>query len=101
MPTKPRISLLGTDAVLFDVAGQAFDDEVQRRVWAVCEETMALEGVREATPGMNNLMVAFDNRVGKPEGVGKALSELWRTVKPREGTGRTIEVPTVYGGEPE
>lgn len=95
----PRISLLGTEALLFDVAGAAFDETVQQKVWAVCEAAAALEGVREATPGMNNLMVAFDDRLRDPESVATDLRRLWTSTKPRQGTGTTIDVPTTYGGE--
>jgi KipI family sensor histidine kinase inhibitor len=96
---EPRTSLLGTDALLFDVGGPVFEDALQQRVWAVCDAAAELEGVREATPGMNNLMVVFDNRTSDPQTLTAELGELWARVKPRAGSGRIVEAPTVYGGE--
>jgi KipI family sensor histidine kinase inhibitor len=98
-PHGPRISLLGCEALLFDVGGAAFDDDVQSRVWGACDAAAALPGVREAIPGMNNLMVSFDPALMDPTSAAAALRRIWSTVEPKAGTGRTVEVPTVYGGE--
>ncbi|MBV8682661.1 MAG: 5-oxoprolinase subunit PxpB [Caulobacteraceae bacterium] len=95
----PRLSLLGCEAVLFDVAGARFDDLLQGRVWAACEAAASLEGVREAIPGMNNLTVSFDPERWSPSSIEAALREVWARAEPAEGSGRTIEIPTVYGGE--
>jgi KipI family sensor histidine kinase inhibitor len=95
----PRFSLLGTDAVLFDPADAAFDDGVQARVWAVCAAAERLDWVREATPGMNNLMVAFDSGAATPDKVREALAALWEAATPAPDSGRIIEAPTIYGGE--
>ncbi len=99
MATPPRTSLLGTAAVLFDPGGATFDDGTQARVWAVCAAAERLDWVREAVPGMNNLMVAFDNHTATPAQVEAALSELWDAATPAPDAGRIVEVPTVYGGE--
>lgn len=96
---EPRVSLLGCEALLFDAAGPAFDEEVQGKVWAACDAAAALTGVREATPGMNNLMVSFDPAQWEPRALAEALRELWASLAPKAGTGRLVEAPTVYGGE--
>lgn len=98
-PPPPRISLLGCEAVLFDVGGAVFEDLVQGKVWAACDAAAAIEGVREAIPGMNNLTVWFDPTQRDPGSIGLALREIWATIEPKAGSGRTIEAPTIYGGE--
>ena len=54
----PRTSLLGTTALLFEAPGETTLD-AQRRIWALAREAEHLPGVREAVPGMNNLMLTF------------------------------------------
>lgn len=96
---QPRISLLGTDAVLFDVGGALFNEIVQQKVWAVCDELLALDWVREAAPGMNNFTVVYDDRRTEPGNITETLTALWSRATPKAGTGRVVDAPTIYGGE--
>jgi KipI family sensor histidine kinase inhibitor len=98
-PQEARVSLLGCEAVLFDVGGTRFDDLLQRRVWAACEAAAELDGVREAIPGMNNFSVSFDSSRWNPDAIASALRGIWSTVEPAAGIGRTFEAPTIYGGQ--
>ncbi|HEX4739788.1 MAG TPA: 5-oxoprolinase subunit PxpB [Caulobacteraceae bacterium] len=93
-----RISLLGCEAVLFDVGGARFEDLLQRRVWTTCEAAAELEGVREAIPGMNNFTVSFDPGRWDPRAIASALRRIWTGAEPAAGVGRLFEAPTIYGG---
>jgi 5-oxoprolinase (ATP-hydrolysing) subunit B len=53
---KPRITPLGSCAILFEAPG-AFDIEHQRRVWALADAAAGWDTVVEAVPGMTNLML--------------------------------------------
>ena len=52
------ISVLGTTALLFEGPG-TMTLEVQRRIWSLAKEVQRWPEVREAVPGMNNLMLTF------------------------------------------
>ena len=55
-PEQPRISLLGTTAILFEAPG-TFDLSHQRRIWALAATASKWPGIREAIPGITNLML--------------------------------------------
>ena len=97
-PQEARISLLGCEAVLFDIGGARFEDLLQRKVWAACEAAADLDGVREAIPGMNNFTVSFDPALWDPRALASALRGIWAKVEPAAESGRTFEAPTIYGG---
>jgi 5-oxoprolinase (ATP-hydrolysing) subunit B len=94
----PRISLLGTTALLFEAPGETTLD-AQRRIWALAREAEHLPGVREAVPGMNNLMLAFAEPPQRMEAIEQGLVELWKIVEPLPIEGRCIDLPVTYGGE--
>ena len=94
----PRISLLGSTALLFEAPG-ALDLEQQRRIWALARLAHGWADVQEAVPGMNNLMLTFSVPPPSLAPLEAALQQAWadgHTVA-TEG-GRTIELPVVYGG---
>lgn len=100
MKRQACVSLLGTTAVLFEAPG-ALDLTLQQRIWALALECAEWPEVREAVPGMNNLMLTF---VRPPE-TEAALAMLetrlvcaWERIEPLPIEGRVIELPVVYGG---
>jgi len=95
---QPRISLLGTTALLFEAPGET-TLETQRRVWALAERVTRLPDVQEAVPGMNNLMIAFAEPPRALEAMERRLVELWTAVEPLPSEGRCLDLPVVYGGE--
>jgi KipI family sensor histidine kinase inhibitor len=95
---QPRTSLLGTTALLFEAPGE-MTLEAQRRIWALAREAQRLPAVREAVPGMNNLMLAFLEPPRRPEEIEQKLIELWNAVEPLPICGRCIDLPVTYGGE--
>lgn len=99
VPGPPcRLSAMGSDGCLLDAAGALFDEAVQRRIWASARAATTLEGVVEAVPGMNNLMVVFDPLRLRPAALRVALLAIWDTVRPDAVVGRDFAFPVVYGG---
>ncbi|MBN9071116.1 MAG: 5-oxoprolinase subunit PxpB [Rhizobiales bacterium] len=94
----PRISLAGSGALLLDAAQGAFSDAVQHRVWAVANAALGLEAVREAVPGMNNLLVLFDPLAATAADIGARLGSLWAKADAAEVAGRRHTIPVAYGG---
>lgn len=95
---RPHTSLLGTTALLFEAPGETTLD-TQRRIWALAREAERLPGVREAVPGMNNLMLVFAEPPRQPTEIEHKLIELWSNVEPLTVAGRCIDLPVTYGGE--
>lgn len=96
--TEPSISLLGTTALLFEAPGD-MNLPSQQRIWALAHEAESWPEVREAVPGMNNLMLTFTRAPRHLDALCERLCDAWRaaTAVPREG--RVVELPVVYGGE--
>jgi KipI family sensor histidine kinase inhibitor len=94
----PRISLAGSGALLLDGAQGAFNDAVQQHIWAVARAALAVEGVCETVPGMNNLLVLFDPLAIDSQRIGERLKSLWAGAAaiPVASTHHTIDV--YYGG---
>lgn len=95
---QPRFSALGSGACLLDAAGAVFDDGIQQRIWAAARGALAIDGIAEAVPGMNNLMLVFDPLRIRGLELREALLALWAEVRPDALAGRTLELPVVYGG---
>lgn len=94
----PRISLAGSCALLLDGAQGTFNDATQELVWAVANAALTLEGVREAVPGMNNLLVLFDPLAIDAHGIGEQLKSLWAGVDAHTVAGTHHTIPVSYGG---
>ncbi len=96
--SAPRLSMEGAGAILLDGADGVFSDAVQARIWAVAEAMLSVDGVAEAVPGMNNLMIVFDPLALKPGLAERRLLAAWHNIVPGDRPGREIEIPVVYGG---
>ncbi len=96
--TEPKISLLGTSAMLFEAPGN-FDLANQRRIWAFAQIVSAWPGICEVAPCMTNMMLAFATPPEDPNALEAALLDSWDRVEPLEGEGRVIDIPVIYGGE--
>ena len=95
---EPRISLLGTSALLFDAPGPT-ELATQRRIWALAVEVERWQEVREAVPGMNNIMLSFVRAPRSIDEIATRLRAAWASVVPMELKGRLIHLPVTYGGE--
>lgn len=100
MNQSPTLSLLGTTALLFEAPG-ALALAPQQRIWAMAQALQEAVEVREAVPGMNNLMLTF----ARPPATLAALRafealvlKAWNETEPLPRQGRVIELPVVYGG---
>ncbi|WP_268810831.1 5-oxoprolinase subunit PxpB [Caballeronia sordidicola] len=94
---KPRISLLGTSAMLFEAPGE-LDLQTQRRIWALGQRAATWEGIREAVPGMSNLMLTFDRPPRQPGSLVAALHDAWEAAEELSLEGKTVVLPVQYGG---
>ena len=93
-----RVSMLGTTALLFEAPG-ALDLHVQRRIWTLAREVETWPGVREAVPGVTNLMLTFATPPADPESLGEALRDAWAAAGELQIEGKVVELPVQYGGE--
>jgi KipI family sensor histidine kinase inhibitor len=96
---EPSISVLGTSALLFEASGQAMTLPDQQRIWALAREAGHWPEVREAVPGMNNLMLSFVRAPRSLVAMHTRLLDAWGAAQPLPLEGRVIELPVVYGGE--
>ena len=92
------ISMLGTTAMLFEAPG-ALDLHAQRRIWTLAREVESWPGVREAVPGVTNLMLTFSTPPADPDSLGAALRDAWAAAGELQIEGRVVDLPVEYGGE--
>jgi len=92
------ITLLGTTALLFDAPGET-DLPTQQRIWALAREVETWPEVREAVPGMNNLMLVFARAPRHLAALEARLRDAWDAAVPLPREGRLVELPVTYGGD--
>ena len=95
----PAFTALGTSAALFEPPAPVMSLQVQQRIWALAQEAATWPEVREAVPGMNNLMLAFVAPPRRLDELQQRMLAAWAHAQPLEQTGRTVELPVVYGGD--
>jgi 5-oxoprolinase (ATP-hydrolysing) subunit B len=95
---EPRISPLGTSALLFDAPG-ATELATQRRIWALAAEAEQWPEIAEAVPGMNNVMLSFIRPPRSLDQITTRLRTAWAGVVPLELEGKLVQLPVIYGGE--
>jgi KipI family sensor histidine kinase inhibitor len=93
----PRISVLGTSALLFEAPG-ALELEQQQRIWSLAAAAQTWDAVDEAVPGMNNLMLTFTQPPSDLAALRAALLRQWAKGQSVTLQGKTVELPVVYGG---
>lgn len=93
----PRISMLGSSALLFEAAG-VLDLVQQHRIWALARLVQHWPGIEEAVPGMNNLMLTFTKPPKSLAALESALCKTWDKGDTVQLDGKMIELPVVYGG---
>jgi KipI family sensor histidine kinase inhibitor len=98
IPDQPRISMLGTSALLFEAPGET-DLATQQRIWTLAKEAESWPEIREAVPGMNNLMLNFSLTPRCCEPIEARLYAAWTAARPMRVEGRLIELAVVYGGD--
>ena len=81
---SPRITLLGTSALLFDAPGEV-GLITQQRIWALALEAERWPEISEAVPGMNNLMVGFSHPPQRLDQIEARLRAAWEAAAPTGG----------------
>jgi KipI family sensor histidine kinase inhibitor len=94
---EASISVLGTSALLFEAPGE-MALESQQRIWALAREAQSWPEVREAVPGMNNLMLSFASAPCTLGDLEARLHAAWQVATPLPLEGRVVELPVIYGG---
>lgn len=94
----PRISLLGTAALLFEAPGEGALAS-QQRIWALARVAAKWSEIQEAVPGVNSLMLTFPSPPTDLAPLQARLLAAWETAEPLPLQGRVIELPVVYGGD--
>jgi len=95
---EPRITSLGSTALLFEAPG-SFDIEHQRRIWALADFASVLDGVAEAVPGMTNLMIVLTEPVEDLDRFSERLLAAWATGAEKHVEATVLTVPILYGGD--
>jgi allophanate hydrolase subunit 1 len=96
--SAPVVSLLGTTAALLDAPGPA-SLASQKRIWAVARAVESWPELREAVPGVNNLMLVFRHPPRDIVAFQDRLLTAWSDTPPITLEGQVIELPVVYGGD--
>lgn len=96
-PPPYDISPMGEGAVLLHCA-PPLDVRVQETVWQVSRAAVAWPGVREAVPGVNNLLVIFDPLATDPDAIARHLGQAWAAADRWMEPSKLVEVPVLYGG---
>lgn len=97
-PPPPRTSLLGTTGLLFEPGG-GLDIHIQRRIWWLGRETERWPCIKEAVPGVTNLMLVFAAPPRDLAGLKERLAAAWAEAEELNLEGRLIELPVTYGGD--
>ncbi len=95
---SPRISLLGTTGLLFEPPGE-MDIHTQRRIWWLARQVETWPCIKEAVPGMSNLMLVFSSPPRNLDSVETDLLTTWSGAEELHLEGRVVELPVIYGGE--
>jgi len=93
-----RLSMIGSRALLFQVECP-LDLEHQQRFWAIAEQASSWPGVREAVPGMTNVILLLAEVPRNISSLGQKLEQLWRSGVRKEMEGKLLVVDITYGGE--
>jgi len=84
--------------MLFEAPGETTLTN-QQRIWALAREVASWPEVREAVPGVNNLLLSFSAAPKRLEPLEMRLLGAWREAAAMPLDGRVIELPVTYGGE--
>jgi len=94
----PGVSCLGISALLFEAPGET-TLENQQRIWALSREAEAWPEVRQAVPGVNNLLLTFVEPPRRIDALEARLHAAWAEATAVPLSGRVVELPVVYGGD--
>jgi len=98
MSQRDGLSVLGTSALLFEAPGQEMTLATQQRIWSLSRTAAQWPEVREAVPGMNNLMLSLVKAPRSLDTLSARLLQAWEQAASVPLEGRVVELPVVYGG---
>lgn len=100
MAAQPGIIIrpAGASALLLYSASERYSAEMQEKIWALAAHLRDVPGLREAVPGMNNLLAVFDAFALAPAALETELRRLWTDLAPLTVAGKVVEIPVIYGG---
>ena len=91
--------MAGSGAILGDAAEGAFSPVTQRRIWSLARLLSARDGVEQAVPGVNNILITFDSLHVPAERIEALVRASWEQAHPDAVPARECEIPVQYGGE--
>lgn len=94
-----KFSFMGECALLCEAHDGAHDLSVQKRIWALSEALEGANGILETVPGMNNLLLVFDDTLWTHAALQDRCIAEWSTPKVGGDIGRSFDIPVVYGGK--
>ncbi len=94
-----RFSPFGEAGLHCDATGARLDHAVQERIWGLAELASSWPHVREAVPGMNNLLLVYDPAAADFKTICATVEQAWLTLDMERRKGRIVEIPVRYGGE--
>jgi len=90
---------LGERGMLIEV-GERLDPEINAHVRALAHRLRDLPGVEEVVPALRSVLVVFDPLAADAVLIAETAERTLPSLRGAAGaTGRTFEVPVVYGGE--
>ncbi len=98
MTGTPTMTCLGTSALLFEAPGETTLAS-QQRIWALAREAAGWPEVREAVPGVNNLLLSFATPPRRLDPLETRLRGAWDMAVAMPLGGRVVELPVTYGGD--
>lgn len=75
------------------------DIHTQRRIWWLACQVETWPCIKEAVPGMSNLMLVFTSPPRNLDSVEADLFATWNRAEELHLEGRVVELPVIYGGE--
>lgn len=90
--------MIGNKSCLIEAPGE-LDLPAQRRIWAMARTLKDRPEVLELIPGMTNLLVVMRRTPEDADRLHDDMLDLWQQTAELDLLGKTVEVPTTYGGE--
>lgn len=95
---KPKVSRMGTRALLLDAPGE-FDLKQQARIWSLADDVRLWPNVEEVIIGVTNLLVVFADPPTNPDHMMAEFASAWERAPEKAVSGKIHHIPVIYGGE--
>lgn len=96
----PKITPYGDSALLVDYEIEGYSDRVHTRLNHLARSLRAQELWQDIVPSYKSVLVVFDSaRLSLDEATSRIKDTLEKLPRAPRLTGKTVEIPVVYGGE--